>query len=85
VVDRINKNLNCVSFGISFVAKPVLIPLFTASPLSAELAGFLLITLVAGVHGQPIGLGRSLLRSALKFIPWEMAHFTIWHIVIPSG
>jgi uncharacterized RDD family membrane protein YckC len=83
---------------------------FTASPLSAEITGFLLITLpvylyfavcegskshatwgkrkmgivVAGVHGQPIGLGNSLFRSALKFVPWELAHFTIWHIVLPS-
>ncbi|CAG7640882.1 RDD family protein [Paenibacillus allorhizosphaerae] len=39
---------------------------------------------VTGIHGQSIGLGSSLLRSALKFVPWELAHFTIWHIVIPS-
>jgi uncharacterized RDD family membrane protein YckC len=97
-------------FGVSFLEKPLLIPLFTASPLSAEITGFLLITLpvylyfafsegskshatwgkrkmgivVAGVHGQPIRLGNSLFRSALKFIPWELAHFTIWHIVIPT-
>jgi uncharacterized RDD family membrane protein YckC len=41
--------------------------------------------MVTSLHGQRIGLGRSLLRSAIKFIPWELAHFTVWHIVIPSG
>ncbi|QGQ98663.1 RDD family protein [Paenibacillus psychroresistens] len=39
---------------------------------------------VAGIYGQKIGLGTSLFRSGLKFLPWELAHFTIWHMVIPS-
>lgn len=97
-------------FGVSFLIKPLLIPLFMASPISGEITGFLLITMpvylyfaisegskshatwgkqkmgivVTDMAGQPIGLGNSLLRSALKFIPWELAHFTIWHIVIPT-
>lgn len=97
--------------GISLVARPLLIPLFTADPVSAELTGFLLITLpvylyfaisegspahatwgkrkmgivVANVQGGSVCIGNSLLRSALKFFPWELAHFTIWHVVIPSG
>ncbi|WP_054028822.1 RDD family protein [Bacillus sp. FJAT-28004] len=96
-------------FGVSFLVKPLLIPLFMASPLSGEITGFLLITLpvylyfalsegsksqatwgkqkmgivVTDLIGQPIGIGNSLFRSAIKFIPWELAHFTIWHIVIP--
>ncbi|WP_246469889.1 RDD family protein [Cohnella nanjingensis] len=37
---------------------------------------------VAGVRGQPIGMGASLGRSALKFLPWELAHFTIWHMTL---
>lgn len=97
--------------GVSLLFNPLLIPLFTASPLSAEITGFVLITLpvflyfaisegsksqatwgkrkmgilVADMRGQPIGPGNSLLRSAVKFFPWELAHFTIWHIVIPTG
>lgn len=97
--------------GASWLLRPLLTPLFTAGPLSAEITGFLLITLpvylyfgvcegsksqatwgkqkmgivVTDVHGRPIGLGRSLLRSAIKFIPWELAHFTVWHTVLPSG
>jgi len=97
--------------GISFIARPLLIPLFTKDPITAELTGFLFITLpvylyfaicegsparaswgkrkmgiaVANMQGGPISIGRSLFRSAIKFIPWELAHFTIWHVVIPSG
>lgn len=97
-------------FGVSFLERPLLIQLFTSSPLSAEITGFILITLpvylyfalcegskshatwgkrimgieVAGVHGQPIGLRSSFFRSALKLLPWELAHFTIWHIVTPT-
>jgi uncharacterized RDD family membrane protein YckC len=96
--------------GISFLIRPLLIPLFTTNPLLAEINGFLFITLpvylyfavcegskshatwgkrkmgivVTGIYGQSIGLGSSLFRSALKFVPLELAHFTIWHMVIPS-
>lgn len=28
--------------------------------------------------GQCIGLGRSTVRTAIKFFPWEIAHFGIW-------
>ncbi|GGD59670.1 RDD family protein [Paenibacillus nasutitermitis] len=100
-----------VLVGISFVARPLLVPLFTTNPLQAEFTGFLFITLpvylyfalcegskfhatwgkrkmgivVTGNNGQSIGLCTSLFRSALKFMPWELAHFTIWHMVIHSG
>lgn len=40
---------------------------------------------VTDARSRPIALGRSLLRSALKFLPWELAHFTIWRMAIPSG
>jgi uncharacterized RDD family membrane protein YckC len=33
---------------------------------------------VATRDGARIGLGRSLARSALKFLPWELAHGVIW-------
>lgn len=96
--------------GVSFLARPLMIPLFTTNPLLAEFTGFLFLTLpvylyfavcegskshatwgkrkmgivVTGTHGQPIGLVSSLFRSALKFFPWELAHFTIWHMALPS-
>lgn len=40
--------------------------------------------LVTGMNGQSVGLRTSLVRSALKFVPWELAHFTIWQMVIPA-
>src|SRR5690625_6907242 len=34
--------------------------------------------------GQRIGFSRSILRTVVKFLPWEIAHFGIWHIMLPS-
>ena len=39
---------------------------------------------VVGIQGQALDLTPSLLRSAVKFLPWELAHFTIWHFVYPG-
>jgi uncharacterized RDD family membrane protein YckC len=33
---------------------------------------------VVGADGGRIGVGRSIARSALKFLPWELAHAMIW-------
>lgn len=90
---------------------PFVRPLFS-SPLTAELAGFLLLTLpfvlyfavsevspraatlgkrvfhlrVVTTKGKGMTFGRSLLRSALKFAPWELAHFAIWNaFIFPSS
>lgn len=30
--------------------------------------------------GQTIGLGRSFLRSGIKFLPWQLAHTALFHI-----
>lgn len=36
---------------------------------------------VRALDGTQFRFHRSLLRSAVKFLPWELAHFTIWHYV----
>lgn len=36
--------------------------------------------IVADEAGRPLGRGRSLLRSALKFLPWQVAHTSLFHI-----
>ncbi|MGP4080684.1 RDD family protein [Pseudalkalibacillus sp. R45] len=41
------------------------------------------IRVIDGV-GQRIGIGRSVSRTAIKFLPWEVAHFGIWHLMLPS-
>ena len=41
------------------------------------------IRVVDGV-GQRIGIGRSAFRTAIKFLPWEVAHFGIWRLMLPT-
>ncbi len=36
--------------------------------------------LVTDTHGKRLSLGRSLLRSVLKFVPWELTHACLWRI-----
>lgn len=95
---------------ISFVFRPYIEPLFSSSPVTAELTGFCLITLPVSLYfiwcecskwqgtfgkrkmgirvvddsGQRIGIGRSIARTVIKFLPWEVAHFGIWHLMLPS-
>lgn len=40
---------------------------------------------VEGKNGDRIGLGRSLLRTGLKFIPWELSHTLLWEIAFSNG
>ena len=35
---------------------------------------------VTGVEGERLSVARSLVRTALKFVPWELAHACIWQI-----
>lgn len=36
-------------------------------------------------HGNRISFGRSLLRTLLKFIPWELSHTLLWEIAFANG
>lgn len=35
---------------------------------------------VIALDGQPVGYGRALARSAVKFAPWQLAHTCLFHI-----
>lgn len=35
---------------------------------------------VSDAAGSRLGIGRSLARTALKFVPWELAHTCVWQI-----
>ena len=35
---------------------------------------------VVGMDGRPVRFGRALLRSAVKFLPWQLAHTSLLHI-----
>lgn len=49
-----------------------------ASPAAATWGKRRLGLRVLGPDGEGPGLGRSALRTALKFVPWELAHSLIW-------
>ncbi|MHC0551652.1 RDD family protein [Salinicoccus sp. CNSTN-B1] len=96
---------------ISFIFRPYIEPLFSNSPVTAELTGFFMITLpvslyfilcecskwqgtlgkkklgirVVDAFGHRIGVGRSALRTLVKFLPWEIAHFGVWRLMLPSN
>jgi uncharacterized RDD family membrane protein YckC len=40
---------------------------------------------VRGLDEKRLRPWRSVLRSAVKFLPWELAHFTIWHYVYATA
>lgn len=40
---------------------------------------------VANSNGQRIKLGRSAIRTVIKFLPWEVAHFGIWRLMLPTN
>ena len=96
---------------ISFVFRAYMEPLFSSSPITAELTGFFIITLPISLYfilcecskwqgtlgkkkmgirvvdgfGQRIGISRSTIRTAVKFLPWEIAHFGVWRLMLPSS
>ena len=95
---------------ISIVFRSYVNPLFSSSPVTAELTGFFMMTLPVSLYfivsecskwqgtlgkrkmgirvvdgnGQRIGIGRSAIRTAIKFLPWETAHFGIWRLMLPT-
>ncbi|WP_308635807.1 RDD family protein [Paenibacillus silvisoli] len=95
---------------LSFLLRPVLTPLFSGSPVIAELTGAMFITLpvmlyfvvseaspsmgtigkrklklqVVHADGRRISPLTSIVRSSVKFIPWEAAHYAIWRLRLPT-
>ena len=79
--------------------------------LTAEAAGFLVLTVPVGLYfalseagdsgatwgkrlmrigvltaaGESLAIGRSLLRTGLKLVPWELAHAVIWRFALPGS
>jgi uncharacterized RDD family membrane protein YckC len=69
--------------GFLTLTLPVLLyfALFESSSTGATFGKRAMRLQVVGLGGKRLSLGRSLVRSAIKFLPWELAHFTIWHYV----
>jgi uncharacterized RDD family membrane protein YckC len=51
--------------------------LMDGAPRAATLGKRLLKLEVRGVEGAPLAFGRSLLRTLVKLLPWELTHLTV--------
>ena len=75
--------------GFFLLTLPVILyfALSEASTTRGTLGKRVLHLRVQSTNGQPLRVPAALLRSAVKFLPWELAHFTIWHLVYagPGG
>ena len=66
------------------------VPVVLYFALSESLGGATLGKRVCGLrvvnsHGGALSVPRSIVRSGVKFLPWELAHFTIWHYAASEG
>jgi uncharacterized RDD family membrane protein YckC len=79
--------LKAEAIGFAFITLPVYLyfAISEGSKAQASWGKRKMGLRVTDSEGRPIGIGRSLGRSAVKFIPWELAHFTIWHLTRPSA
>jgi uncharacterized RDD family membrane protein YckC len=72
--------------GFLLLTLPVVLyfAIFESSPRQATWGKRVLGLRVVDQSGERLAVPHSLLRSALKFLPWELAHFTIWHFVFAA-
>jgi uncharacterized RDD family membrane protein YckC len=75
------------AMGFLMLTLPVVVyfAILESSKSGATLGKHALRLRVRGLAGQRLNPWRSLLRSGVKFLPWEMAHFTIWHFVYATN
>ena len=56
--------------------------LLEASPWQGTVGKRILKIKVEDLKGQRMGLGQSLTRTALKFLPWQLAHTAVFQIML---
>ncbi|MFD2043299.1 RDD family protein [Ornithinibacillus salinisoli] len=97
--------------SVSVLFRPIMTPLFTESVVTAQLTGFLMMTLPVSLYfivsecskrqgtwgkqklgirvvdrqGNRIGFVRSVVRTGVKFLPWEVAHFCVYRLMLPTN
>jgi uncharacterized RDD family membrane protein YckC len=73
--------------GFLLLTAPVVLyfAVLESSAAGATLGKRALHLRVVNMNGGRLGFGPSLMRSAVKFLPWELAHFTIWHFIYGTG
>jgi uncharacterized RDD family membrane protein YckC len=77
-----------VGFGVLTVPVVVYFAASEASPWQATVGKRWVGVRVIADGGGRATPGRCLTRAAIKFAPWELAHFAIWHAVVrpdPAG
>lgn len=74
-------------FGLLILVAPVFLYffIFEASYLKATLGKLLFHIKVIKIDGTNFNYKNSFIRSFVKFIPWEFAHFAIWQLVFPNS
>lgn len=74
-------------FGLVLLVAPVFMYffLFEASCLKATPGKMLFRLQVIKIDGTNFSYKNSFIRSLVKFIPWELAHFAIWQVVFPNS
>lgn len=72
--------------GFCFITLPVMLYFIfmEASRKGGTLGKRMQNIRVVKQDGKRIGLGRAAFRSIIKFLPWEISHFSIWNMVRPS-
>ena len=75
------------SAGFVLLTLPVILyfAILEASPARSTFGTRVLRLRVVSITGSRLSLVRSILRSSVKFAPWELAHFTIWNVVYQGG
>lgn len=68
--------------GFILITLPVTLyfALFEASSWQGTWGKYRLHLQVATTAGKRLNLARALVRTALKFVPWELAHTCIWQV-----
>jgi uncharacterized RDD family membrane protein YckC len=72
------------AWGFLLMTLPVTLyfGLMESSPRQATWGKTKTRLIVVGPHGVRLNRGRAIVRAALKFVPWELAHFTLWQSLI---
>ena len=70
------------TFGFLFVTLPITLYFAISEPSKKQGTwGKSRLSLnVTDKNGNRVGFGKSLIRSTLKFIPWEISHTLIWEV-----
>jgi len=74
-----------IGFGLVTLPVGLYFALSEASGWRATWGKRRLGLVVVGAGGARLGLGQSLARTAVKFVPWELAHAAVWGTALAGG